>query len=283
VERWLIGLVRVIAASVGALAGLVAFQVIRLRQLDFLPGHPGFYINRVARPTTRDLGARPLRLIVFGDSTAAGVGVDRPEDALPSLIAQRIADARHRRVHVTGYGWAGARVADLARDQVRRSLGPLRTSETEPVLPGADVVAVVIGANDATHRTPPRSFRADLRWVLATIRDTAPSAELVLAGIPRFRGVLPQISVLVWIADQYARVLRGIGREEATRAGVRYADLARDVPPRVADIDDVLSVDRFHPSVAGYRLWADVIAEALEREGATAAPLTVGTSPLAQS
>jgi lysophospholipase L1-like esterase len=282
-ERWLIGLVQVIAASFGALAGLVAFQVMRLRRLDFLPGHPGFYINRVAQPRTRDRGAQPIRLIVFGDSTTAGVGVDRPEDALPSLIAQRIADARHRRVHVTSYGWGGARVADLVRDQVPRSLGPLRKRETDPVLPGADIVAVVIGANDATHRTPPRAFRVDLRWVLATIRDAAPRAEVVLAGVPRFRGVLPQVNVLVWLADQYARVLRGIGRAEAMRAGVRYADLARDVPPRVANIDEVLAVDRFHPSAAGYRLWADVIAESIEREETAAGPLTIGTSPLAQS
>lgn len=282
-ERWLVGLVRVIAASFGALVGLVAFQLIRLRRLDFLPGHPGFYINRTARPTTRDLGGPPIRLIVFGDSTTAGVGVDRPEDALPSLIAQRVADARHRRVHVTSYGWAGARVADLVRDQLPRSLGPIRKGETEPVLPGADIVAVVIGANDATHRTPPRAFRADLRWVLATIRDVAPSADLVLAGVPRFRGALPQVNVLIWLADQYARVLRGIGRAEATRAGVRYADLARDVPTRVASIDELFASDRFHPSVAGYRLWADVIVESIEREEAVAGPLTVGTSPLAQS
>src|SRR5919106_6431843 len=100
-ERWLIGLVRVIAASIGALAGLLAFQVMRLRRLDFLPGHPGFYINRVAHPTTRDAGGAPIRLVVFGDSTVAGGGGDRPEDALPSMIAQRVADARHRRVHVT--------------------------------------------------------------------------------------------------------------------------------------------------------------------------------------
>jgi lysophospholipase L1-like esterase len=220
---------------------------------------------------------------VFGDSTTAGVGVDRPEDALPSLVAQRIADARHRRVHVTSYGWAGARVANLVRDQLPRSLGPLRQGESEPVLPNADIVAVVIGANDATHRTPPRSFRSDLRRVLETIHSSAPAAELVLAGIPHFRGVLPQVNVLVWLAEQYARVLRGIGRDEAMRAGVRYADLARDVPPRVTDIDDVFSIDRFHPSAAGYRLWADVIAESLERGAARAASLTVGTSPLVQS
>jgi lysophospholipase L1-like esterase len=281
--RWLIGVARVVGAALGALAGLVLLQILRLRRLHFLPGHPGFYINHIARPQTVDGGDPPLRLIVFGDSTAAGVGVDRAEDALPSLIAQRLADARHRRVHVTSYGWAGARVADLVRDQVPRSLGPLRVAETAPVLPGADVVVIVIGANDAARRTAPRAFRADLRSVLGTVRRAAPEAELVLAGIPRFRGAIPEVGMLVWIADQYARVLRGIGRREAAAAGVRYADLQRDVPPRVDDIGEVLSVDRFHPSLAGYRLWADVIAESLAGPRVAASPVPGRTSRLADA
>jgi lysophospholipase L1-like esterase len=86
---------------------------------------------------------------------------------------------------------------------------------------------------------------------------------VVLAGIPRFRGALPQIALLIWLTDQYARILRRIGRAEAQRAGVRYVDLTRDVPPRVRDLEEILSVDRFHPSRAGYALWADVIGEAL--------------------
>jgi lysophospholipase L1-like esterase len=281
--RWLIGAARLVGAALGAIAGVIVLQVIRLRRLHFLPGHPGFYINRTARPQTIDGGATPLRLIVFGDSTVAGVGVDRAEDSLPSLIAQRLADTRHRRVHVTSYGWAGARVADLVRDQVPRSLGPLRAGETTPVLPSADVVVVVIGANDAARRTAPGAFRADLRTVLTTVRRAAPDAELVLAGIPRFRGAIPEVGVLVWIADQYARVLRGIGRTEAEAAGVGYADLERDVPPRVDDIGDVLSVDRFHPSLAGYRLWADVIAESLEGPPLTRSPVPMRTSPLADT
>jgi lysophospholipase L1-like esterase len=86
----------------------------------------------------------------------------------------------------------------------------------------------------------------------------------VLAGIPALRGALPQIEPLIFIADSYARLLRPIGRDEAADAGVAYADLAAEVPPRIQGRDDVLSVDRFHPSVVGYSAWADVIHEALQ-------------------
>lgn len=262
-DRWLSRLARVLGTAAGAFAGVVAVQLMRLRRIEFLPGHPGFYINHVVLPGAGAPRGPRLRLAVLGDSTTAGVGVERAEDALPYLIARHIADTEARAVHVVSYGWAGARVADLARTQLPRALEPLRATETEAFLPGADVVAIVIGANDATHNTPPGRFRADLRTTLHGVRSAAPDARVVLAGIPAFRGALPRIQPLIFLADQYARLLRPISRSEALRAGVAYADLASHVPPRLRGRTDVLSSDQFHPSVVGYSVWAEVIAEAL--------------------
>lgn len=262
-DRRLPHLARIVGAAIGAFAGLVAVQLMRLRRMKFLPAHPGFYVNHTVRPSSGVPPRQALRMAVLGDSTTAGVGVDRPEHALPYLIAQRLADGEEAAVHVVSYGWAGARVRDLARIQLPRALEPLRRTETEPFLPGADVVAVVIGANDATHHTAPSRFRADLRATLSGIRDAAPQARLVLAGIPAFRGALRAVEPLIFLADQYAALLRPISRAEAVRAGAAYADLARNVGPLIRGRTDALSSDRFHPSVIGYSAWADVIFQAL--------------------
>src|SRR5688572_26152899 len=251
-DRWLIHFARILGTALGAFAGVAAVQFMRLRRMEFLPGHPGFYVNHVVEPSRPGPATPRLRFVVLGDSTTAGVGVERAEDSLPYLIAQRVADAESMPVHVVSYGWAGARVADLVRQQLPRALEPIRASETKPFLPDADLVAVVIGSNDATHNTPPGRFRADLRSVLEGIRAAAPDARVVLAGIPAFRGALRGIEPLIFIADQYARLLRPIARAEAGRAGAAYADLARDVPERIRGRTDVLSSDRFHPSVVGY-------------------------------
>lgn len=261
-DRWLRAVARVVGTVIGAFAGVVAVQLMRLRRMEFLPAHPGFYVNHTVTPSTPAAGPR-LRMVVLGDSTTAGVGVERAEDSLPYLVAQRVAEAESRPVHVVSYGWAGARVADLVGSQLPRALEPLRASETEPFLAGADVVAIVIGSNDATHNTPPGRFRTDLRRVLEGIRAAAPSARVVLAGIPAFRGALRGIEPLIFLADQYARLLRPISRSEADRAGAAYADLAAEVPPLIRGRTDVLSRDRFHPSVVGYTAWADVIVGAL--------------------
>ena len=262
-DRWLTHTARVLGTAAGALAGLVAVQAMRLRRMEFLPGHPGFYVNHVVVPEVGGTAGPRLRMVVLGDSTTAGVGVDRAEDSLPYMLARLVAEAEGRSVHVVSYGWAGARPADLVDQQLPRAIEPLRAHETASFLAGADIVAIVIGSNDATHRTSPGRFRASLRAVLDGVGEVAPSARVVLAGIPAFRGALRGIEPLMFLADQYGRLLRPISRDEAARARAAYADLARDVPPRIRGRTDVLSRDQFHPSVVGYSAWAGVIADAL--------------------
>lgn len=261
-DRLLFRVARAVGLAVGAFAGVVAVQFMRLQRMEFLPGHPGFYINHIVRPPRPTTTAR-LHMVVLGDSTTAGVGVSRPEDSLPYLLAERVAAAESAPVRVVSFGWAGARAADVEGSQLTRALAPLRATEPDPFLVDADLVVVVVGANDATHQTPPGRFRASIRHALGTIRAHAPRARVVLAGIPAFRGALPQMEPLIFIADSYARLLRPISRAEAEAAGAAYADLAAEVPRRIRGRADALSEDRFHPSVVGYTAWADVIAEAL--------------------
>ena len=264
-DRVLISIARLVGAAAGAFAGVVAVQLMRMRRMEFLPGWPGFAINHIIMPSN-GVATDPKRLniVVLGDSTTAGVGVSRPEDALPYLLAQRIADAEVRSVRVVSFGWAGARVADLPRNQVRHASAPTRPNARGPFLPDADIVAVVIGANDATHRTPPGRYRADLRAGLEEIRTHAPNARIVLAGIPAFRGALPALEPLIFLADQYGRLLRPISRAEAARVGAAHADLHSGVPLLIRGRGDALSSDRFHPSAVGYDAWAEVIFRALQ-------------------
>ncbi|HYI66147.1 MAG TPA: SGNH/GDSL hydrolase family protein [Candidatus Limnocylindrales bacterium] len=272
-DRWLIATARLVGAAAGAFAGIVAVQLMRMRRMEFLPGWPGFAINHIIMPSTGEpVDPTRLNIVVLGDSTTAGVGVSRPEDALPYLLARRIADAETRSVRVVSYGWAGARVADLPRQQVRRAGAKIRPNDRGPFLPDADIVAVVIGSNDATHQTPPNRYRADLRATLEGIRKQAPTARIVLAGIPAFRGALPALEPLIFLADQFGRLLRPISRAEAARVGAAYADLQSHVPALLAGREDVLSSDKFHPSAVGYDAWAEVIFDALQTGPAMATP-----------
>jgi lysophospholipase L1-like esterase len=274
-ERWHIQLGRLVGAAVGAFAGVLAVQFMRLRRAEFLPGWPGFRVNHLVAPMGAPASGDPLTLVVLGDSTAAGVGVSRPQDALPYLLARRIADAEARPVRVISYGWAGARAADLPRQQVAHAAGAgRRPKDAGPFLRDADVVAIVIGSNDATHRTPPARYRDSLRQTFEAVRACATGARIVLCGIPRFRGVLRAFEPLIFLADQYARFLRPISRAEAARAGAAYADIHARVPPMIAGRRDVLSSDQFHPSAVLYDAWARVMFEALDGGAAPTSELT---------
>jgi len=46
-DRRLTRVARVLGAFIGTFAGIVAVQLMRLRRMEFLPGHPGFYVNHV--------------------------------------------------------------------------------------------------------------------------------------------------------------------------------------------------------------------------------------------
>lgn len=262
-DRWTNYGARVVGTLIGAFAGIVALQLMRLRRVEFLPGWPGFAVNHVVTPADGFAAGEPLNLVVLGDSTTAGVGVTRPEDALPYVLARRIADSERRPVRVISYGWAGARVADLPRQQVPRASVPESADDRGPFLSSADIVAIVIGSNDATHNTPPARYRAALRSTLESVRANAPAARLVLSGIPRFRGALRTFEPLIFLADRYAAVLRPISRAEAARVDAAYADLNARVPELIRGRIDMLASDGFHPSNALYSVWAQVIFEAL--------------------
>lgn len=226
-----------------------------------LLGAQAYYASTVDRPdlepayevTTRvDVpgGAAPLRLVVLGDSLAAGVGSPTVDGSLPALIAERVAPALGRPVLVTGHGVSGARTDDTLSEQV-------------PLLAGtpADVVVIVVGSNDVTHVTPPWVLRRQTSELLDEAREAAAGAPVVLAGIPLFGGADRLPLPLRWVVMAYAKPLRGTQREAAVEAeGVRYVDIARDASPRFRGVPDAMSADGYHPSPVGYGFWADAIA-----------------------
>lgn len=190
--------------------------------------------------------APSLRFVVLGDSTAAGVGVEDPAHAYPTLLARRLAQEETRRVELIVLGASGARVRDVLQEQARRAAG------LDP-----DLIFIGIGANDVTHVTPPDQIRRDMRLTLQLLQET--DATIVVAGAPDMR-------VFAWHQPlRYVAYLRG---RQVTAA---IEDVARSQDVAVVELADEtghffaeqpvthFSEDRFHPSALGYKRWADAI------------------------
>lgn len=193
-----------------------------------------------------DGDGRALRFVVLGDSTAAGIGVEDAADAYPTLLAQRLAAATDRRVELAAFGVSGARVADVADEQVPKA-----------VALGPDLVFVGIGANDVTHLTSLGDVRARMERVLRELKATG--ATVVVAGPPDMRATAWH-QPLRWLAGKRGTQVAGAIEEVARAEDVRVVQLAEEAGPFFeADPDAHFSSDDFHPGPLGYRRWADAI------------------------
>lgn len=182
-----------------------------------------------------------LTLVALGDSTAQGVGADRPERGYVGLLADRLAARTGRSVRVVNLSRTGAKVDEVLRVQV-------------PHLAGldADLVTVAVGANDA-GRTPTPVFAERFARLLAALPEGSYVADVPqFADIPNFVNG-PRI---VPARDLAAAARRALAAHPALVA----VPLERSVRFGWRDYGG----DWFHPGDRGYRRWADVFWARIE-------------------
>lgn len=214
----------------------------------YLPTEPALELGGTFGPENGD----PLRFVVLGDSTAAGLGAGRPEDAYASVLSRRLAAEHDRRVELTALGISGARVATVLETQVPLAL------DADP-----DLIFVGIGANDATHLTSLDGVERDMDEMLTVLQETG--ATIVVAGAPDMRAhawLEPLRSLAGWRGRQVTERIEKVARSH----GAHIVELAEETGRLFAgEPEDFYAEDYFHPGPAGYRAWADAIYPVLER------------------
>lgn len=222
---------------------LVAQAVLTRARLPRLPEPTGQRHGVVSAPKKR-AGAPVLRLLIAGDSSAAGVGMVTQQDALAEPLARRL---------------AAARGASVAWSLIAKS--GLTTAQTLLLLqqsswPQADLAVIVTGVNDVVDQVP--SHRAvQAREALANhLRNARGVRHVVFAPLPpihHFPG-LPQ--PLRWVAGADARRHNAaLRRWAAGRTDVSC--VAMEMPLNRG----VMAADGFHPGAPVYRYCAAAIAE----------------------
>jgi len=185
-----------------------------------------------------------LRLLILGDSSAAGVGVAQQRDALSGHLSRSLA------------AQCGARVQWqlLARSGVT-SAQCLQLLESEPPA-SADVAVVVLGVNDVIGQVPSRHAVQAREAIANRLRNSHGIAHVVFAPLPpvrRFPG-LPQ--PLRWIAGADAqRHDAAVARWAAGRDDVSHVPI--DLPLNRG----VMAGDGFHPGEPVYRVCGVALAE----------------------
>jgi lysophospholipase L1-like esterase len=186
-------------------------------------------------------GPDPLRLLVFGDSTAVGVGVESLDDGLGGNLARALHARTGRGIDWMAVGESGA----TSRDLIERYLG-------EATGQRYDVVFLSAGANDALTIRSRRAFRRDVRLLLRRLRLRNRDASILVASLPAFFRFQSLRNPLRWVLYLHSRNL-----EDAARTEVRKDPRAHMSAPPPAYGEGFFAHDGFHPSASGYRDWAD--------------------------
>jgi lysophospholipase L1-like esterase len=191
----------------------------------------------------------PVTVAVLGDSSMTGPGLDRGEQIWVAQLAQRLP----WHVTVQSHAKGGSRIRDVLEHQVAAAV------ETRP-----DVFVMSIGANDAIHATPTRTFARRLGKALDQLRCTAPVVSLGigdLSVIPRLPRTLRAV-----VAHRSAVIDRAHTLAAADRDGVVRVPVGKLSDHHFRHMGtELFAADLFHPNHRGHQLWAELFLPYVRR------------------
>lgn len=201
---------------------------------------------RLPEPPGRRSGfagtGRALRLLIAGDSAAAGVGASHLNDALSGRLLALLSPSW--RVAWRIVAKTGATTSSCQSD--------LQALPPEPF----DVAVTSLGVNDLTRGSTIRRWLFDQAKLRSLLRDRFKVKLIVVSGMPPVHKfpALPQ--PLRWHLGRRARQLdRTLQADIAGESDCVFVSL---------DIDgdnDMMASDGFHPGPPVYALWAAQVSD----------------------
>ncbi len=186
-----------------------------------------------------------LRLLILGDSSAAGVGAESQDEALLGVLLSRVSEWSGVAWHL--HARTGAKTANVLRSIDRIDRQPF------------DVVVSVFGVNDVTSGIGINDWLDQQRQLFTIIRDRFEDPLIVVSGLPPVKSfpALPQ--PLRWFlgskADTFSAALRNACAEE----GCTF------VPIEFEADESMMATDGFHPGPGIYRLWASAMGQEIRK------------------
>lgn len=236
----------IVAASLAGTAAALALVVVNIvrvqaRMARRTIGKPLGGDAKVAAEVYKKKFGDPIDLLLLGDSIAAGLGAEEPDETFGAQLARRLARKTHRTVRLRSAAHVGSETA-----MVRAQLAAL------PAGYHADVAVIIVGGNDVTHRVRTSESVRHLREVVEPLLSAG--TQVVVGTCPDLGALTAVPQPLRTLAGIASRQLASAQRELVLGLGGRVVSLADVVGPFfVAQPDDMFAVDRFHPSGAGYR------------------------------
>ncbi|TDT77499.1 lysophospholipase L1-like esterase [Litoreibacter halocynthiae] len=185
-----------------------------------------------------------LRLLVLGDSSAAGVGVAHQREAIMGRLVQSLSQTLR-------VAW---RLNAVSGATTGATLARLTAEETGPF----DMAVVALGVNDITKGATLRRWLGQQRELCERLRTDFGCAHVFVSGVPPI-GSFPLLpDPLRWVlAEQGRRWDRALIAMLDGMDGCHHVKAAESLAP------DQMAEDGFHPGAEVYEMWADAILKQL--------------------
>jgi lysophospholipase L1-like esterase len=191
------------------------------------------------------IGTGPtLRLLILGDSAAAGVGVSSQADALSGQLSEQLA----ANFHTDWQLWAknGHTSQDI--------LALLNTKLAEPF----DVVLISIGVNDITSGLSQAAWLKQQTWLIEKLTTIFSAKHIIYSSLPPMHHfpALPQ--PLRWVLGERAKQFNA-ALQQLVEQHPHCQFMPNDIPMQA----HFMASDGFHPSATSYTIWAKQVAQLL--------------------
>lgn len=186
------------------------------------------------------------KLLVIGESTAAGVGARTHEAALAGQFARFLSRKIGKTVEWRVIGKSGITIAETIVELV-------------PQIPDEkfDYILVALCGNEVLSLRSPRQFRRDMLRLLSILQAQAPDATFFITNAPAIRlsPVLPQPIKFI-LGHLSALHDKNIREFTAPMKNILYF-------PQPDEVVEDFFADGIHPSEKGYALWSERMIETL--------------------
>ncbi|MFL6630673.1 MAG: SGNH/GDSL hydrolase family protein [Vitreoscilla sp.] len=200
-------------------------------------------------------GRVALRVLIVGDSSAAGVGVGTQDEAFAGQLAQSLAERTGAAV-----GWQLVATSGHTAGDAAHALAGA-------TLQKADLLVTALGVNDVLDQTRPPQFLAALDEIHALAVTRAQVTHTWHCGLPPLGSFVLLPQPLRWILGRDASHLDGALLRhlegQATRLHLPLPDAPRMPGKDDATPEGWMARDGFHPGLLGYRQWGRQVAEAI--------------------
>ncbi|MFN4316666.1 SGNH/GDSL hydrolase family protein [Acinetobacter parvus] len=186
--------------------------------------------------------SKPLRILVTGDSAAAGVGVDQQTDALAGQVVHHLQDSFYCE-------WELHAKSGFTSKDIYQYLEILPQSTF-------DIAVVSIGANDVTKPLLLSQWNKRMDALHQILKYKFAVKYVIYTSLPPMH-LFPAIpKPLRHFLGQTAQQLNHVLNKKFAQQPDSTV-LTIDIPFDA----EFMASDGYHPSAAGYRIWAATVAE----------------------